>query len=207
MKRAAYRCAATAHLHEKQRMEQPSDRTALIAAGSAQPQGPCCTAQSRSTQASWSWRTSTATRCATSAPASCPSPDWPRTLRRCTGSRQPHAWLCHSIRGAAAVPAAHCRCTELPAKAAECHQECSSNSLTSRSQPAQAPSSLTSLDVSRWTVWEPSMWQSPVANPATPLAIVLQGITSLRHLSCPVRTARRSQHAPASNVLYRDGAG
>jgi hypothetical protein len=52
-------------------------------AGCVRRQGVHCTVQSRSTRASLSWRCGTATRCATSAPLTCPPASWTDTLQRC----------------------------------------------------------------------------------------------------------------------------
>jgi hypothetical protein len=58
--------------------------------------------------------------------------------------------------------------------------------LTEGATCQQAPSSLTSLDVDIDTLQKPSMYRRD--RQYLPMADVLQGICSLRRLSCPVRT-------------------
>jgi hypothetical protein len=55
---------------------------------------------------------------------------------------------------------------------------------------SQAPLSLTSLDIAQQLLEKPAGSTSPAHSQTAqtvPLADVLQGISSLRHLSCPVR--------------------
>ena len=61
-----------------------------IGAGFVPQQGLHCTAHFRSTLASSTWHSGTATRCAISTLLSCPTATWARTLQRCTAVASTH---------------------------------------------------------------------------------------------------------------------